>query len=43
MRKLGRGVAYELIGNRGGEQLEERLMTLEEEKRAVKKGKFYIL
>ena len=33
----------EITGIRPGEQLEERLMTIEEEQRAIKKGKFFII
>lgn len=33
----------EIIGIRPGERLVEQLMSLEEEKRAIKKGKFYII
>lgn len=33
----------EIIGLRQGETLEERLMSDEEEKRAIKKGRFYII
>ena len=43
IEKLGRDIPIEVIGNRGGEALEEKLMTLEEESRAVKKGKFFII
>src|SRR3990167_3605783 len=43
IEKLGRDIPIEIIGNRGGEVLEEKLMTLEEESRAIKKGKFYII
>ena len=43
IKKLGRNVPIELIGNRGGEQLTEKLMTLEEEQKAVKVGKFFII
>mgnify|MGYP001577519663 CR=1 FL=1 len=43
IKKLGRDIPMETIGNRGGEILEERLMTLEEEKRAIKKDKFFII
>ena len=43
IEKLGRDIPIEVIGNRGGEMLEEKLMTLEEESRAIKKGKFYII
>jgi len=32
-----------IIGAKEGEKLQEELMTLEEEKRSIKKGKFYIL
>ena len=34
---------HEFMGIRPGEQIEEKLMTLEEEKKAVKKGKFYVI
>jgi FlaA1/EpsC-like NDP-sugar epimerase len=40
---LGRDVPIENIGIREGETLGERLMTEEEEKRAIKKGQFYII
>ena len=43
VKKLGRDISIENIGNRGGEVLEERLMTIEEEGRAIKKGKFFII
>mgnify|MGYP001572792413 CR=1 FL=1 len=43
IKKLGRDVPIEIIGNRGGEILEERLMTLEEEQKAIRRGKFYII
>ena len=38
-----RGAGIEIIGVRPGEVLEERLMSEEEEKRAIKKGNLYIL
>ena len=43
IKRLGRDIPIETIGNRGGEILEERLMTIEEEQRVIKKGKFYII
>lgn len=43
VQRLGRDVPIEIIGNRGGEVLEERLMTEEEERVAVGKGKFLII
>lgn len=41
--KESRGVGIEMIGIRPGEVLEERLMSEEEEKRAIKKDNFYII
>lgn len=41
--KLGRNIPIKIIGNRGGEVLEEKLMTEEELKVATKIGKFYIV
>ena len=43
IEKLGRNIPIEVIGNRGGETLDERLMTLEEEARAERVGNFYII
>ena len=43
VKKLGRDIPIENIGNRGGEVLEERLMTIEVERRVIKKGKFLII
>ena len=43
IKKLGRNIPIKIIGNRGGEVLEERLMTSEEEQRATKIGNFYII
>lgn len=43
IRKLGRDIPIEIIGNRGGEAIEERLMTEEEERCAEKRGKFFII
>ena len=37
------GYPIRYTGAKEGEKLEEELMTLEESKRAIKKGKFYIL
>lgn len=43
IKKLGRDVPIQVIGNRGGEVLEEKLMTSEEEKIAKKVGNFWII
>jgi FlaA1/EpsC-like NDP-sugar epimerase len=43
VKSLGRDIPIETIGIREGETLGERLMTDEEEKRAIKKGEFYII
>ena len=43
LAKSGKEVGIKMIGMRPGETLNERLMTLEEETRAVKKGKFLII
>tara|TARA_Y100000310_G_scaffold345841_1_gene471007 strand:- start:4206 stop:5027 length:822 start_codon:yes stop_codon:yes gene_type:complete len=43
INKLGRNTPIEVIGNRGGEVLKEELMTVEEQKVAVKKGDYYII
>ena len=43
IKKLGRDIPIEVIGNRGGEVLEERLMTEEEKKIAIKQGNFWII
>jgi FlaA1/EpsC-like NDP-sugar epimerase len=40
---LGKSDGIKMIGMRPGESLEEKIMTLEEEKVAVRQGKFYIL
>lgn len=40
---IGRDIPIETIGIREGETLGEKLMTQEEEKRAIKKGQFYII
>lgn len=41
--KAGKGLAIEMIGLRPGEALTESLMTVEEEKRAVRKDNFLII
>jgi len=41
--KSGRDIPIKIIGKRSGETLEEKLMTEEEEKRAIRKGKFFII
>src|SRR3990167_5542882 len=41
--KLGRDIPIKIIGNRGGETLEEKLMSEEEAGSAKKVGKFYII
>lgn len=43
VNELGRDIPIKVTGIRAGETLEERLMTLEEEGKAIKKGKFYII
>ena len=45
IKKLSRDIPIpiKVIGNRGGEVLEEKLMTLEEKERAIKIGKFWII
>lgn len=43
IQKLGREIPIEIIGNRGGEVLEEKLMTEEEAKTAVRVGQFYVI
>lgn len=40
---LGKEDGYRIIGIRPGEKLSERLMSEDEEKRAEKRGKFYII
>lgn len=42
-REIFPGYPMKFIGCKEGEKLEEELMTEEERKRAIKKGKFYIL
>lgn len=37
------GYPQKIIGIKEGEKLEEELMTLEEQKRAIKKGKFFVI
>jgi dTDP-glucose 4,6-dehydratase len=39
----GQAIETKIIGIRPGEMLNERLMTEEEEKVAIKEGKFYVL
>lgn len=43
LKKSGKDVGVKLIGVRPGETMTEKLMTEEEEKKAIKKGQFYIL
>lgn len=43
IKKLGRNIPIKIIGNRGGEILEERLMTEEEAKIAIKINNYYII
>lgn len=43
IKKLGRDIPIKIIGNRGGEVLEEKLMTEEEKKTAKRKGMFWII
>lgn len=42
LKKAGKKENIKMIGLRPGEQLEEKLMTMEEEKRAVKRGNCYV-
>lgn len=41
--KLGKENEMEVIGMRPGETLDEKLMTEEEERRAIRKGNFYVI
>jgi FlaA1/EpsC-like NDP-sugar epimerase len=43
IKQLQYGPGIEIIGTRPGEQMDERLMTEEEEKRAIKTGKFWYI
>lgn len=43
IRRSGKEVGINMIGIRPGETLDEKLMTEEEEKRAIKRGRFFIL
>lgn len=43
IQKLGRDIEIQTIGNRGGEVMEEYLMTAEEKTKAIKMGDFYVL
>ena len=43
IRKTGRNIPIDIIGIREGETLTEELMFEEEKKKAVKKGKYYII
>jgi len=43
LKKSGKDLDIKMIGSRSGEKLTEKLMTAEELKVAVKKGKFYII
>ena len=43
IKESGKDIGIKMIGIRPGEQLEEKLMTPEEESRAIKKGKLWII
>ena len=43
IKKLGRSIPMEIIGKRNGEVLEEKLLTDEEQKTAIHRGKFLII
>lgn len=43
LQESGKDVGIKMIGIRPGENLDEKLMTSEEEKIAIKKGNFYII
>ena len=43
LKKAGKPPVVDIIGMRDGETLDEKLMTEEEEKRAIKRGNFYVL
>lgn len=43
IKESGVGAKIEIIGKRPGEQLIEKIMSFDEEKRALKKDKFYVI
>jgi FlaA1/EpsC-like NDP-sugar epimerase len=43
VNSLGRDIPIKVTGIRAGETLDEKLMTLEEQAKAIKKGQFYVI
>ena len=43
IKQMSRDIPIKIIGNRGGETLNEELMSLEEKRVAIKNGEFYVI